>query len=27
LVFSKSNAEFLIDKLDEVLQDKVLKDL
>jgi len=27
LVFSESNAEFLIDKLDEVLQDKVIKDL
>jgi len=27
LVFSESNAELLIDKLDEVLQDKVLKDL
>ncbi len=27
LVFSKSNAEFLINKLDEVLQDKVLQDL
>jgi 4-aminobutyrate aminotransferase-like enzyme len=27
LVFSESNAEFLIAKLDEVLQDKVLKDL
>ena len=24
LVFSEGNAEFLIDKLDEVLQDKVL---
>jgi 4-aminobutyrate aminotransferase-like enzyme len=27
LVFSESNAGFLIDKLDEVLQDKVLQDL
>ena len=27
LVFSESNAEFLIDKLDEVLQDKVLPGL
>lgn len=27
LVFSKGNAEFLIDKLDEVLQDKVLQSL
>jgi 4-aminobutyrate aminotransferase-like enzyme len=27
LVFSESNAEFLIDKLGEVLQDKALQDL